>query len=58
MQRFGYQNIPHELNGENIHRLENVMTLEHTVHKHFDDLKLWFEPTVRNLPREPPIFFF
>ena len=35
-----------ELNGKNIHRLENVMTMRTDLHWVFDDLGLWFEATV------------
>ncbi|KAF8810920.1 hypothetical protein BYT27DRAFT_7185242 [Phlegmacium glaucopus] len=45
MDRFGYPNIVRELNGANIHRLQNVLTLSVEVHGKFDALKLWFEPT-------------
>ncbi|KAF5378312.1 hypothetical protein D9615_008803 [Tricholomella constricta] len=45
MDRFGYQRIPSDLNGNNIHRLENVLTLDVGVRCLFDELKLWFEPT-------------
>jgi len=45
MDRFGYRQIPFELNGNNIHRLENVLTLDIGIHSLFDELKLWFEPT-------------
>ncbi|KAF9242093.1 hypothetical protein BU15DRAFT_44401 [Melanogaster broomeanus] len=34
MTRFGYKDLPQELNGGNVHRLENILTLD-----------LWFEPT-------------
>jgi hypothetical protein len=37
-----------DLNGNNIHRLENVLTLDIGIHSLFDELKLWFEPTVSN----------
>ena len=46
MDRFGYTQIPFDLNGNNIHRLENVLTLDIGIHSLFDELKLWFEPTV------------
>lgn len=36
-----------DLNGTNIHRLENVMTMAFDVHNLFDSLALWLEPTVR-----------
>ena len=32
-----------ELNGANIHRLSNGLTLAVHVHAEFDDLRLWFE---------------
>jgi hypothetical protein len=35
-----------ELNGEKIHRLENVMTLRQDLHWLFDTLGLWLEATV------------
>jgi hypothetical protein len=48
MDRFGYKQIPSNLNGNKIHCLENVLTLDVGVHSLFDELKLWFEPTVSN----------
>ena len=33
-----------ELNGSEIHRLENVLTLSLSVHDLFDTLRLWLEP--------------
>ncbi|KAF9233591.1 hypothetical protein BU15DRAFT_90278 [Melanogaster broomeanus] len=46
MTRFGYEDLPRKLNGNNIHCLENILTLEGgTMHWHFDMLRLWFEPT-------------
>ena len=35
-----------ELNGEKIHRMENVMTLRSDLHTLFDTLGLWLEATV------------
>ncbi|KAF9220130.1 hypothetical protein BS17DRAFT_787934, partial [Gyrodon lividus] len=49
MDRFGYKHIPSDLNGANIHRLENILTLESNIHNSFDRLNLWFEPTVSDL---------
>ena len=49
MDRFGYKRIPSDLNGNNVHRLENVLTLDVGVHCLFDELKLWFERTVSRL---------
>lgn len=43
---FGSRNIPAELTGKNIHRLENVLTLTRNMHRAFDDLDIWFEPKV------------
>ncbi|KIK91133.1 hypothetical protein PAXRUDRAFT_798891, partial [Paxillus rubicundulus Ve08.2h10] len=45
MQRFGYECLPSELNGVNIHRLENILTLEVNPHGALDQLMLWFERT-------------
>ncbi|KAF9230563.1 hypothetical protein BU15DRAFT_91086 [Melanogaster broomeanus] len=45
MTRFGYKYLPQELNGNNIHRLQNILTLNDTMHEQFNTLKLWFEPT-------------
>ncbi|KAG5635286.1 hypothetical protein H0H81_011824 [Sphagnurus paluster] len=42
---FGYKNLPHELNGPKIHRLENVMTAVPGFHNLFDELGIWFTPT-------------
>lgn len=36
-----------ELNGDGVHRLENVKTMEVGLHILFDYLALWFEATVR-----------
>ena len=46
MNHFGLGNLPDELNGPKIHRLENVMTLAPGVHTLVDSLKVWFVPTV------------
>ncbi|RDB27559.1 hypothetical protein Hypma_003853 [Hypsizygus marmoreus] len=43
LDRFGYENLRFDLNGNNIHRLENVLTLSTNVHGKFDTLKVWFE---------------
>jgi hypothetical protein len=47
MRRFGYENLQDELNGSKIHRLENVMTLSFDFHIEFEQLNVWFVPTVR-----------
>jgi len=45
MSRFGHEELPAELNGSNIHRLENVMTLVLPFHVDFDQLMVWFVAT-------------
>ncbi|KAI6117895.1 hypothetical protein EV401DRAFT_2072190 [Pisolithus croceorrhizus] len=42
---FGYHSLRQELDGANIHRLENVMTMDPTVHYLFETLKIWFMAT-------------
>ncbi|KAL0959469.1 hypothetical protein HGRIS_011179 [Hohenbuehelia grisea] len=44
LARFGYTDFLEELNGTNIHRLSNLLTLDTNVHGWFDKLWLWFEP--------------
>ncbi|KIJ15329.1 hypothetical protein PAXINDRAFT_114990 [Paxillus involutus ATCC 200175] len=43
LKRFGY-NVDN-LNGEKVHSLFNVMTMQRDVHDLFDRLELWFEKT-------------
>ena len=38
--------FPDELNGADIHRLENILTMEEGLHSLFDKLGLWLEATV------------
>ena len=47
MVRFGYTQLPDDLNGSNVHRLENVMTVVPGFHLAFDWLKVWLVATVR-----------
>ncbi|KXN83403.1 hypothetical protein AN958_01476 [Leucoagaricus sp. SymC.cos] len=47
MHRFGYEELPDELNGSKVHRLENVMTLVPGFHMDFDRLDIWFVATVQ-----------
>ncbi|KAF4622953.1 hypothetical protein D9613_001636 [Agrocybe pediades] len=42
LRQFGYSEVPEQLDGANIHRLENVMTLRMELHYYFDTLNLWF----------------
>lgn len=43
----GHDNLLDKLNGRNIRRLENVMTMRQDVKYLFDTFSFWFEPTVR-----------
>ncbi|KAK7034709.1 hypothetical protein VNI00_012116 [Paramarasmius palmivorus] len=43
LKRFGYD--VDRLNGEKVHSLFNVMTMEKNIHDAFDRLELWFEAT-------------
>ena len=45
MQRFG-KISSEELDGDQVHRLENVITLWDAVRLLFDQLRIWFEPSV------------
>ena len=46
MARFGNTVVLDELNGPEVHRLDNVMTLSLNEHRYFDHLLLWLESTV------------
>ncbi|KIJ41276.1 hypothetical protein M422DRAFT_84372, partial [Sphaerobolus stellatus SS14] len=60
LQRFGYQELPEELNGSNIHCLENVITMELNVHEYFDNLDIWLTSTDKSnkykLESKDPIY--
>ncbi|KAH7906958.1 hypothetical protein BJ138DRAFT_1161323 [Hygrophoropsis aurantiaca] len=43
LQRFGLEYLMDELNGDKIHRLENIITLRPDLHSLFDTLDLWLE---------------
>ncbi|KDR73312.1 hypothetical protein GALMADRAFT_270137 [Galerina marginata CBS 339.88] len=43
--RFGYTQLPDDLNGSNVHRLENVMTVAPGFQLAFDQLKVWLVAT-------------
>ncbi|KAF8872013.1 hypothetical protein CPB84DRAFT_1899544 [Gymnopilus junonius] len=45
MCQFGYEELPDDLNGSKVHRLENVMTVVHGFHMDFNTLKVWFLAT-------------
>lgn len=44
LKRFGYD--VERLNGQEVHSLPNVMTMQKDVHDYFDRLDMWFENTV------------
>lgn len=43
MSQFGYPQIRQQLEGDQIHRLENVMTLHPEIHVLFEEMKLCFK---------------
>ncbi|KZT06463.1 uncharacterized protein LAESUDRAFT_653553, partial [Laetiporus sulphureus 93-53] len=45
IERFGYPKLRTELEGEQIHLLKNILTLNQYAHGMFDTLRLWFEET-------------
>ena len=47
MRRFGYETLPDDLTGPKVHRLENVMTMDPSVHSLYDQLMIWLTATVR-----------
>jgi hypothetical protein len=47
---FGYPDLLNQLDGQNIHRLENVIAMEPSMYTWFDKLWVWFEETVRFRP--------
>jgi len=50
MERFGSRQTLIELNGSEIHRLENILTLDPSVHTLFDKLQLWLEHVASGPP--------
>ncbi|EAU81019.1 hypothetical protein CC1G_13484 [Coprinopsis cinerea okayama7 len=50
LEKFGYTCILDELQGPNVHRLENVMTLDPNIQGAFHMLRLWFAPSVSPPP--------
>ncbi|KAG6837467.1 hypothetical protein H0H93_009010 [Arthromyces matolae] len=45
VQSLGYGDLLAEVNSVQIHRLDNVISLERSVHDKFDRMELWFEAT-------------
>jgi hypothetical protein len=52
MKRYGQVDLIEELNGDQIHRLENVLTLTISLHYFFDKLDIWLEATVSDVAFE------
>ncbi|THU85892.1 hypothetical protein K435DRAFT_924384 [Dendrothele bispora CBS 962.96] len=50
LERFGYSDISQELNGQHVHQLGNVLTLDITLHDWMDKLALWFEKAPDGVP--------
>jgi hypothetical protein len=46
MKWFGGIKVEDELNGSQIHQLENIITMDSNIHKSFDNLQLWLEAVV------------
>jgi len=47
LAQFGYASVLDELNGLKVHRLENVMTMDRTLHGFFNNMDIWLVATVR-----------
>ena len=47
MRQMGAVDVVAELNGDRVHRLENIMTMEVGFHTLFDRLVLWLGATVQ-----------
>ncbi|TFK36257.1 hypothetical protein BDQ12DRAFT_725293 [Crucibulum laeve] len=47
MLRFGGIDVVNELNEENIHKLDNVLTLDRNVHASYSSLQTWLEAMVK-----------
>ncbi|KAI0246066.1 hypothetical protein BJV78DRAFT_1135986, partial [Lactifluus subvellereus] len=45
LERFGQVRVVEDLNGDHIHRLENIMTLSGDLHADFNALAFWLEET-------------
>jgi hypothetical protein len=50
LERFGQVSLD-DLNGRDIHRLENIITMDNNKHDMFDRLLIWFEATVSLSPQ-------
>jgi hypothetical protein len=55
LECFGYEDLPERLNGDGIHSLDNIMTLDPIIHDWFDRLEIWFEAVVSNFKFLSPI---
>lgn len=54
LKGFGYEDLPERLNGVGIHNLDNVMTLDPSIHAWFDKLEIWFEAVVSGIKSSSP----
>ena len=43
MERFGYGYVHDALRGDKVHRLENILTLDATLHLAFRSMLIWLE---------------
>ncbi|KAF8347305.1 hypothetical protein F5887DRAFT_1175052 [Amanita rubescens] len=50
MERFGGVKVKDELNSNQNHRLENIITMNSDIHTHFDDLLIWQVPVADDPP--------
>jgi len=44
LESFELQHLVQRLNGNGVHSLENIITMEMGIHRSFDYLELWLEP--------------
>ncbi|KAI0054413.1 hypothetical protein BV25DRAFT_1895666 [Artomyces pyxidatus] len=45
LEMFGYESILDELAGAKVHCLQNILTMDITIHHLFDSMEFWFEAT-------------
>jgi hypothetical protein len=44
LESFGLHHLVQRLNGNGVHSLENIITMDMELHRDFDQLELWLEP--------------
>jgi len=47
LARFGYESLLDKLSDPKVHRLEDIMTMDRTLHAFCDNLDIWLVATVR-----------